>query len=134
VPFQMPQNGVVADWHAETFHQPFSRRSTSAVAETMNKRGPARPPVGGSLSKTSSRALLGRSWPYHSFRGSGRNSCRSNPIFRAVADFYTALDIVLGLASLPLLRPFKRLLERMLPDRIESRRPCSASLSRCRSR
>jgi hypothetical protein len=36
-PFQMPQNGVVADWHAETFHQPFSRPATSAVAEKMNK-------------------------------------------------------------------------------------------------
>lgn len=33
----MPQNGVVADWHAETFHQPFSRPATSAVAEKMNK-------------------------------------------------------------------------------------------------
>src|SRR6202030_1213964 len=29
--------GVVADWHAETFHQPFSRPATSAVAEKMNK-------------------------------------------------------------------------------------------------
>src|ERR1700722_1369778 len=37
LPFQMPQNGVVADWHAETFHQPFSRPATSAVAEKMNK-------------------------------------------------------------------------------------------------
>jgi phosphate:Na+ symporter len=53
---------------------------------------------------------------------------------RAVADFHTAFNIVLGLAFLPLLGPFTRLLERMLPDRIESRRPCSASLSRCRSR
>jgi hypothetical protein len=35
----MPQNGVVADWHAETFHQPFSRPATSAVAEKMNKFG-----------------------------------------------------------------------------------------------
>jgi hypothetical protein len=33
LPFQMLQNGVVADWHAETFHQPFSRPATSAVAE-----------------------------------------------------------------------------------------------------
>ena len=53
---------------------------------------------------------------------------------RAVSDFHTAFNIVLGLAFLPLLGPFTRLLERMLPDRIESRRPCSASLSRCRSR
>jgi LmbE family N-acetylglucosaminyl deacetylase len=53
---------------------------------------------------------------------------------RAVADFHPAFNIVLGLAFLPLLGPFTRLLERMLPDRIESRRPCSASLSRCRSR
>jgi hypothetical protein len=37
LPFQMPQNGVVADWHAETFHQPFSRPAASAVAEKMNK-------------------------------------------------------------------------------------------------
>ena len=27
----------MADWHAETFHQPFSRPATSAVAEKMNK-------------------------------------------------------------------------------------------------
>ena len=33
----MPQNGVVADWHGETFHQPFGRPATSAVAEKMNK-------------------------------------------------------------------------------------------------
>ena len=32
----MPQNGVVADWHAKTFHQPFSRPATSAMAEKMN--------------------------------------------------------------------------------------------------
>ena len=44
----------------------------------------------------------------------------------AVADFHTAFNIVLGL---PLLGPFMRLLERMLPDRIESRRRCSASIS-----
>ena len=33
----MPQNGMVADRHAETFHQPFGRPTTSAVAEKMNK-------------------------------------------------------------------------------------------------
>src|SRR5580658_1116106 len=37
LPFQMPQNGVVADWHAKTFHQSFGRPTTSAVAEKMNK-------------------------------------------------------------------------------------------------
>jgi hypothetical protein len=37
LPFQMPQNGIVADRHAETFHQPFGRPATSAVAEKMNK-------------------------------------------------------------------------------------------------
>ena len=36
-PFQMPQNGIVTDRHAETFHQPFGRPTTSAVAEKMNK-------------------------------------------------------------------------------------------------
>jgi hypothetical protein len=33
----MPQNGVVADRHAETLHQPFSRSAASAVAEKMDK-------------------------------------------------------------------------------------------------
>jgi phosphate:Na+ symporter len=42
---------------------------------------------------------------------------------RAVADFHTAFNVVLGLAFLPLLRPFTRLLERMLPDRIEAADP-----------
>jgi phosphate:Na+ symporter len=37
---------------------------------------------------------------------------------RAVADFHTAFNLVLGLAFLPLLGPFARLLERILPDRI----------------
>ena len=42
---------------------------------------------------------------------------------RAVADFHTAFNVVLGLAFLPLLGPFARLLERMLPDRIEAADP-----------
>ena len=42
---------------------------------------------------------------------------------RAVADFHTALNVVLGLAFLPILGPFARLLERMLPDRIEAADP-----------
>jgi hypothetical protein len=33
----MPQNGVVADWHAETLHQPFSRSAARSVSEKMNK-------------------------------------------------------------------------------------------------
>jgi hypothetical protein len=37
LPFQMPQNGIVADRHAETFRQPFGRPATSVVAEKMNK-------------------------------------------------------------------------------------------------
>ena len=37
LPFQIPQNGIVADRHAETFHQPFGRPATSVVAEKMNK-------------------------------------------------------------------------------------------------
>ena len=41
----------------------------------------------------------------------------------AVADFHTAFNVVLGLAFLPLLGPFARLLERMLPDRIEAADP-----------
>ena len=42
---------------------------------------------------------------------------------RAVADFHTAFNVVLGLTFLPLLGPFARLLERMLPDRIEAADP-----------
>jgi phosphate:Na+ symporter len=42
---------------------------------------------------------------------------------RAVADFHTAFNVVLGLAFLPILGPFARLLERMLPDRIEPANP-----------
>jgi Na+/Pi-cotransporter len=42
---------------------------------------------------------------------------------RAVADFHTAFNVVLGLAFLALLGPFARLLERMLPDRIEAADP-----------
>jgi phosphate:Na+ symporter len=41
----------------------------------------------------------------------------------AVADFHTAFNLVLGLAFLPLLGPFARLLERLLPDRIEPADP-----------
>src|ERR1700722_991710 len=37
LPFQMPQNSVVADRHAKTLHQPFSRPTTGAMAEKMNK-------------------------------------------------------------------------------------------------
>src|SRR5271166_7159449 len=33
---QMPQNGVVADRHAKTLHQPFCRPTASAMAEKMN--------------------------------------------------------------------------------------------------
>jgi len=32
----MPQNGVVADRHAKTLHQPFCRPTASAMAEKMN--------------------------------------------------------------------------------------------------
>src|SRR5271170_8068093 len=42
---------------------------------------------------------------------------------RAVADFHTAFNLVLGLAFLPLLGPFARLLERLLPDRIQPADP-----------
>lgn len=42
---------------------------------------------------------------------------------RAVADFHTAFNLVLGLAFLPLLGPFARLLERLLPDRIQPANP-----------
>ena len=42
---------------------------------------------------------------------------------RAVADFHTAFNLVLGLAFLPALGPFARLLERLLPDRIEPANP-----------
>jgi hypothetical protein len=33
----MPQNGAVADRHAETLHQPFSRSAARSVSEKMNK-------------------------------------------------------------------------------------------------
>ena len=42
---------------------------------------------------------------------------------RAVADFHTAFNVMLGLTFLPLLGPFARLLERMSPDRIEAADP-----------
>jgi phosphate:Na+ symporter len=42
---------------------------------------------------------------------------------RAVADFHTAFNLVLGLAFLPALGPFARLLERLLPDQIEPANP-----------
>jgi hypothetical protein len=37
LPFQMPKNSVVADRHAKTLHQLFSRPTTRAMAEKMNK-------------------------------------------------------------------------------------------------
>ena len=42
---------------------------------------------------------------------------------RAVADFHTAFNVVLALAFLPLLGPLARLLERLLPDRVEPADP-----------
>jgi hypothetical protein len=36
-PFQMPQNSVIAGWHAKTFHQSFSRSAARSVPEKMNK-------------------------------------------------------------------------------------------------
>jgi hypothetical protein len=44
LPLQMPQNGVVADWHAKALHQPFTRPTASPVTEKMNKfSGPMGP-------------------------------------------------------------------------------------------
>ena len=34
---QVPQDGVVADWHSETLHQPLSRPAARAVANKVNK-------------------------------------------------------------------------------------------------
>src|SRR5271157_1517721 len=44
--FQMPQNGVVADRHAKTLHQPFSRPTACAMAEKMNKFSDSLSPAG----------------------------------------------------------------------------------------
>ena len=43
---QMPQNGIVADRHAKTLHQPFSRPTASAMAEKMNKFSDSLGPTG----------------------------------------------------------------------------------------
>jgi hypothetical protein len=37
LPFQMPQNGVLAGRHAKTLHQSFSRSAARSVSEKMNK-------------------------------------------------------------------------------------------------
>jgi hypothetical protein len=37
LPLQMPQNVVIADWHAKALHQPFTRPTASPVTEKMNK-------------------------------------------------------------------------------------------------
>jgi len=42
---------------------------------------------------------------------------------RAIADFHTVFNLLLGLAFLPVLGPFARILERTLPDRIEPADP-----------
>jgi hypothetical protein len=70
LPFQMPQNGIVADWHAETFHQPFGRPATSAVAEKMNKLSdPLGPPSARTnnlrqlIRKCPTRTLSIQTWP-----------------------------------------------------------------------
>ncbi|HTR84617.1 MAG TPA: Na/Pi cotransporter family protein [Reyranella sp.] len=42
---------------------------------------------------------------------------------RAVADFHTAFNIVMALAFFPLLAPFARLLQRMMPSRIDQSDP-----------
>jgi phosphate:Na+ symporter len=42
---------------------------------------------------------------------------------RAVADFHTGFNIAIALAFLPLLTPVARLLERILPDRVEASDP-----------
>ena len=42
----MPQNGIVADRHAKTHHQPFSRPTASAMAEKMNKFSDSLCPTG----------------------------------------------------------------------------------------
>jgi phosphate:Na+ symporter len=54
----------------------------------------------------------------------GPHLVQIHPYFsRAVADFHTAFNLALGLAFLPLLGPFARLLERLSPDRIEPADP-----------
>ena len=42
---------------------------------------------------------------------------------RAVADFHTGFNVAIALAFLPLLTPVARLLERILPDRVEAADP-----------
>lgn len=37
IPLQLPQDGVVADRHAEPLHQAFARTAASAVAKQANK-------------------------------------------------------------------------------------------------
>ncbi len=44
IPFQLPQDGVVADRHAEPLHQPLARTAASTVAEQAdNLSDPSRP-------------------------------------------------------------------------------------------
>jgi hypothetical protein len=46
IPLQLSQDGVVADWHAEPFHQPLARTAASTVPEQTDNLtdpcGPAR--------------------------------------------------------------------------------------------
>ncbi len=54
----------------------------------------------------------------------GRSLAQIEPdLSRAVADFHTGFNLAIALAMLPLLQPLARLMERMLPDRIEAADP-----------